>query len=134
MPRKSPDVRLLAAVAGIALASAALAAAPPAIKTPAEDCGYTRYTQNGDIGRFLSLSRRPLEGAFRPGRRPDEGRRRIPGRGYLPGRPLRGGGGAAAGPRPEETDPAPDRVPARQRAIGQGGRPLAHPRPRPRAR
>ena len=56
MPRKSPDVRLLAAIAGIALASAALAAAPPAIKTPGEDCGYTRYTQNGDIGRFLSLT------------------------------------------------------------------------------
>jgi len=56
MPRKSPDVRLLAAIAGIALASAALAAAPPAIKTPGEDCGYTRYTQNGDIDRFLSLT------------------------------------------------------------------------------
>ena len=56
MPRKSPDIRLLAAIAGIALASAALAAAPPAVKTPGEDCGYTRYTQNGDIGRFLSLT------------------------------------------------------------------------------
>jgi hypothetical protein len=44
----------LTAVAGIALWYAGLAAAPGILKTPGEECGYTRYSQNDDIGRFLS--------------------------------------------------------------------------------
>jgi hypothetical protein len=41
-------------IAGIVAASLALAAAPAAIKTPAEADGYQRYSQNEAIGRFLS--------------------------------------------------------------------------------
>ena len=44
----------LSALAGLAALCAGLAAAPAALKTPAEDGRYTQYTQNEAIGRFLS--------------------------------------------------------------------------------
>jgi hypothetical protein len=46
--------RALIVTAGIALGALGLAAAPAVLKTPAEETGYTQYTQNDAIGRFLS--------------------------------------------------------------------------------
>lgn len=46
--------RGLGLAVAIAVAWAALAAAPDTLKTPGEDSGYKRYTQNEAIGKFLS--------------------------------------------------------------------------------
>ncbi len=54
MTSRTRSVRRAAPAWAPALLAIALAAAPAALKTPGEDCGYTRYTQNVDIGRFLS--------------------------------------------------------------------------------
>ena len=54
MTRFAHGLRRPAAAAAAALLALALPAAPPALRTPGEDCGYTRYTQNVDVGRFLS--------------------------------------------------------------------------------
>ncbi len=54
MTSKFRSVRRSAPAWAVALLTIALVAAPAALKTPGEDCGYTRYTQNVDTGRFLS--------------------------------------------------------------------------------
>jgi len=54
MTSRTRSVRRLAPAWALALLAVALAAAPAALRTPGEDCGYTRYAQNVDIGRFLS--------------------------------------------------------------------------------
>jgi hypothetical protein len=41
-------------LAGLAVAVSFLIAAPASLKTPAEENGYSQYTQNAAIGRFLS--------------------------------------------------------------------------------
>jgi hypothetical protein len=41
-------------IGGVAITASLLLAAPPSLKTPAEENGYNQYTQNPAIGRFLS--------------------------------------------------------------------------------
>ncbi|MGA2533642.1 MAG: M14 family zinc carboxypeptidase [Candidatus Aminicenantales bacterium] len=54
MTAKGKGIHKFVVVAGIAALGLGLAAAPAALKTPAEEAGYKQYSQNEAIGRFLS--------------------------------------------------------------------------------
>jgi len=51
---RSPRARLAATIVVGAALSLWAGAAPNGLETPAEESGYTRYTQNEELGRFLS--------------------------------------------------------------------------------
>jgi len=54
MTAAGKGIRNFTVVAGLAAWGLGLAAAPAALKTPAEDAGYKQYSQNEAIGRFLT--------------------------------------------------------------------------------
>ena len=99
------------------------------IKTPAEEANYLAYSQNEAIAAFLSAlaARTPelrVSTVGRSLRTPEYGARDIF-LAVLAEKPAADAGGA----RPDETHGPLHGRPARQRAVGQGGGPLAPPGP-----